>query len=58
MKKEAILKMLNDCIEWAELTCDDISIGDFFEMLDIRNQSTEYCLMINEMSKEGVFDEK
>jgi hypothetical protein len=50
--------MLNDCIEWAELTCDEITVGEFFEMIDLRNQSSEYCLMVKELSEEGIFDEE
>jgi hypothetical protein len=58
MDKKKMIKMLNDCIEWAELTCDEITVGEFFEMIDLRNQSSEYCLMVKELSEEGIFDEE
>lgn len=51
-----LTKVLSDCIEWAELTCDvNFTVAEFFEMLELPGNDFAYAAMLNQLEKRGLF---
>jgi len=54
-----LTKILADCIEWAEATCDnDFTVAEFFDMLDLRGNDYAYAAMLTQLDEQGFFEEK
>jgi len=56
-----LAKVLGDCIEWAEATCDaEFTVDEFFAMVGIPpEQRTDfaYGAMLSRLKRNGFFDE-
>jgi hypothetical protein len=54
-----VTKILGDCIEWAEATCDnDFTVAEFFDMLDLRGNDFAYAAMLKQLDDRGFFNDK
>ena len=51
-----LTKMFGDCIEWAVATCDkEFTVGEFFEMIEIRGSDFTYAAMLKQLRERGFF---
>jgi len=53
-----LAKVLGDCIEWAEITCDkDFTVEEFFNMVEVPGNNFAYAAMLKQLGEQGFFKE-
>ena len=51
-----LAKVLADCIEWAEATCDnEFTAKEFFDMLEIPGKDFAFAAMLEQITEQGFF---